>query len=123
MATPQVEYALPSSATQRDEPTTPVADKPPSEAETADTHVQSISHARRESTISEIQDPNAFKVVVLLASSGYRTSLSINRSFMEKMSIVEGDGFTIAQLKSAIWKDWPSGIYSFCRHWTCVNIV
>ena len=91
---------------------------PPQSAETA--HVaeeslpeptpQSPSHSGRESNISEI-DPNAFKITILLASSGYRTQISINRSFLEKSSIVEGDGFVISQLKNAIWKDWPSGIY------------
>lgn len=71
---------------------------------------QSPSHSGRESNISEI-DPNAFKITILLASSGYRTQISINRSFLEKSSIVEGDGFVISQLKNAIWKDWPSGVY------------
>jgi hypothetical protein len=72
--------------------------------------LHSPSHSGRESNISEI-DPNAFKITILLASSGYRTQISINRSFLEKSSIVEGDGFVISQLKNAIWKDWPSGIY------------
>jgi hypothetical protein len=67
-------------------------------------------HSQRESNISEI-DPNAFKITILLASSGYRTQISINRSILEKSSTVEGDGFLISQLKNAIWKNWPSGIY------------
>ena len=70
---------------------------------------QSPCHTPQESNISEI-DPNAFKITILLASSGYRTQISINRSFLEKSSTVEGDGFLISQLKNAIWKDWPSGI-------------
>lgn len=71
---------------------------------------QSPSHTARESNISEI-DPNAFKITILLASSGYRTQISINRSFLEKSSIVEADGFLVSQLKNAIWKDWPAGVY------------
>jgi len=55
-----------------------------------------------------VADPNAFKITILLASSGNRTQLSINRSFLEKASLVEGDGFLVSQLKNAIWKDWPS---------------
>lgn len=70
---------------------------------------QSPSRNRPELNISE-NDPNAFKVTILLASSGYRTQVSINRSFLEKSSIVGGDGFLVSQLKNAIWKDWPSGI-------------
>ena len=71
---------------------------------------QSPSRTRRESHISEI-DPNAFKVTILLASSGYRTQISVNRSFLEKASFGEGDEFLVSQLKNAIWKDWPSGTF------------
>jgi len=69
---------------------------------------QNPSRSRRESHISEI-DPNAFKIIILLASSGYRTQISVNRSFLEKASSVEGEEFLVSQLKTAIWKDWPSG--------------
>jgi hypothetical protein len=81
------------------------------EAEAAETPRQSLAHVRRESNISEI-DPNAFRVTILLASSGYRTQISVNRSFLEKASITEGEGFLISQLKNALWKDWPSGLYA-----------
>jgi hypothetical protein len=70
---------------------------------------QSPPRVRRESNIN-VADPHAFKITILLASSGNRTQLSINRSSLEKASLVEGDGFLISQLKNAIWKDWPSGI-------------
>jgi len=63
---------------------------------------------RRESRIAD-NDPSAYKITILLASSGYRTQISINRSFLEKASSVEAEGFLISQLKNAIWKDWPSG--------------
>lgn len=79
------------------------------EAEAAETPRQSLAHVRRESNISEI-DPNAFRVTILLASSGYRTQISVNRSFLEKASVNEGEGFLVSQLKNAIWKDWPSGM-------------
>jgi hypothetical protein len=79
------------------------------EAETAETPRQSLAHTRRESNISEI-DPNAFRITILLASSGYRTQISVNRSFLEKASVNEGDGFLVSQLKNAIWKDWPTGM-------------
>src|SRR5579859_814364 len=78
------------------------------EAEVAETPRQSLAHVRRESNISEI-DPNAFRITILLASSGYRTQISVNRSFLEKASVNEGEGFLVSQLKNAIWKDWPSG--------------
>jgi len=55
-------------------------------------------------------DPNAFRITILLASSGYKTRISVNRAFLEKASLHEGDGFPVGALKSAIWKDWPSGI-------------
>jgi hypothetical protein len=76
---------------------------------------QSPSDTQPESNISEI-DPNAFKITILLASSGYRTQISINRSFLEKSSTVEGDRFLISQLKNAIWKDWPSGVTKYNIH-------
>ena len=79
------------------------------EAEAAETPRQSLVHVRRESNVSEI-DPNAFRVTILLASSGYRTHVSVNRSFLEKASINEGEGCLVSQLKDAIWKDWPSGM-------------
>lgn len=85
-----------------------VTDTFATDRESAETPRQSIAHIRRESNISEI-DPNAFKITILLASSGYRTQISINRSFMEKASAVEGDSFLVSQLKNAIWKDWPTG--------------
>ena len=72
----------------------------------------SPSRTRRESNISET-DPNAFKITILLASSGYRTQITINRSFLEKSSTVDGDGFLVSQLKNALWKDWPAGILRF----------
>ena len=66
--------------------------------------------SRRESNITEI-DPNAFKITILSAASGYRTHISVNRELLEKAeSPVDGDGFLVGQLKNAIWKDWPSGI-------------
>ena len=74
-----------------------------------ETQAQSGSRIHRESTISD-SDPNAFKITILLASSGYRTHLIINRSFLEKASLIEGDAFSVNQLKIALWKDWPSGI-------------
>lgn len=92
--------------------TTTTAPPPPlsTEAIPVEEPPPSPSHIRRESNISEI-DPNAFKITILLASSGYRIHISVNRSFLEKTSSVEGDGFLVSQLKNAIWKDWPSGIY------------
>lgn len=68
------------------------------------------SPTHRQSSLCE-SDPKAFKITILLASSGYRTQISINRSFLEKESSVEGEGFLISQLKTAIWKDWPSGTH------------
>ena len=69
-----------------------------------------LSQASRESNIAEI-DPNAFKITILSAASGYRTQISVNRELLEKQSSpVDGDGFLVGQLKNAIWKDWPSGI-------------
>jgi hypothetical protein len=66
--------------------------------------------SRRESNITEI-DPNAFKITILSAASGYRTHISVNRELLEKAeSPVDGDGFLVGQLKNAIWKDWPSGM-------------
>jgi hypothetical protein len=85
-----------------------VTDTSPTERESSETPRQSIAHTRPESNISQI-DPNAFKITILLASSGYRTQVSINRSLMEKASAVEGDSFLVSQLKNAIWKDWPTG--------------
>jgi len=92
-----------------------VVDKRPSLESTpveAQPQPQSAKAARRESALTEV-DPNAFRITILLASSGYRTHISVNRSFLEKASSVDGDGFLISQLKTAIWKDWPSGISIF----------
>jgi len=97
-----------SSSQPATEPRQPVVAKSPSlEAESA-AQPETPTQARRESHISQV-DPNAFKITILLASSGYRTQISINQSFLEKASVVEGDGFLVSQLKTAIWKDWPSG--------------
>jgi hypothetical protein len=65
-----------------------------------------------ESTTITEPDPNAFKVTILLASSGYRTQISVNRSLLEKESSVEGEGFLVSQLKNVLWKDWPSGVFT-----------
>jgi hypothetical protein len=90
-----------------------VVDKRPSlESTPVETQPQSANAARRESALTEV-DPNAFRITILLASSGHRTHISVNRSFLEKASSVDGDGFLISQLKTAIWKDWPSGISNF----------
>ena len=76
-----------------EEPATPPSPSPPPAEST---------------TITEV-DPNAFKVIILLASSGYRTQISINRSLLEKESSVDREGFLVSQLKYVLWKDWPSG--------------
>jgi hypothetical protein len=124
MATATTASTILSSSTEPATTTTPIQTDvdnncPPPESEemayaTEESLIQptpqSPSHTTRESNISEI-DPNAFKITILLASSGYRTQISINRSFLEKSSIVEADGFLVSQLKNAIWKDWPSGVY------------
>jgi hypothetical protein len=66
-------------------------------------------------TIAE-PDPNAYRITILLASSGYRTQISVNRALLEKSAIHDGDGFLVSQLKNALWKDWPSGIPSLQNH-------
>jgi hypothetical protein len=66
------------------------------------------ANLRRTSTLAD-PDPNAFRITILLASSGYRSHISVNRAFLEKASLHEGEGFPVSVLKSAIWKDWPSG--------------
>jgi hypothetical protein len=55
------------------------------------------------------RDPNAYRITILLASSGYRTHISVNRSLLEKASLNDCDGFLVSQLKNALWKDWPAG--------------
>ena len=78
--------------------------------------------SRRESNITEI-DPNAFKITILSAASGYRTQISVNRELLEKAeSPVEGDGFLVSQLKNAVWKDWPSGITTLRCNRTCTEL-
>ena len=108
-------------------PTQEAVDKrPPLEPETSEESLPPppLSQAsRRESNITEI-DPNAFKITILSAASGYRTQISVNRELLEKAaSSVEGDGFLVSQLKNAIWKDWPSGIaLSVYRDSACTDL-
>ena len=92
---------------QSEEGTVPVTAAEPTQSDT-----ESQSRTRRESTIHK-PDPNAFKITILLASSGYRTHISINRAFLEKASLHEGDDFLVSQLKNALWKDWPAGMSPF----------
>jgi hypothetical protein len=79
--------------------------------------------SRGESNIIEI-DPNAFKITILSAASGYRRQISVNRELLEKAaSAVEGDGFLVSQLKNAIWTDWPSGItFTLYKDRTCTDL-
>ena len=116
MATTSVESRTLSPTEATAVASEPVVDKPasveaaPGGVEPGEAEPQSPSQSRQESNISE-PDPNAFKITILLASTGYKIQLSINRSFLEKASSVDADGFLISQLKTAIWKDWPSGIF------------
>src|SRR5271156_3833808 len=83
-----------------------------------------VSQASRgESNITEI-DPNAFKITILSAASGYRKQISVNRELLEKAaSSVEGDGFLVGQLKNAIWTDWPSGSTpALYKYRTCADL-
>lgn len=107
MAAETVDPPILSSPDPLTDPQTPVVDhnSPSLDLQTAQT---GPATTRRESRIAE-NDPSAYKITILLASSGYRTQISINRSFLEKASLVGGDGFLVGQLKNAIWKDWPSG--------------
>jgi hypothetical protein len=110
MATISIESPTLSSTEDAAVPSELAVDKPPSpETESGEAAPQSPSQTRQDSNISET-DPNAFKITILLASTGYKALLSINRSFLEKASSVDVDGFLVSQLKAAIWKDWPSGI-------------
>jgi hypothetical protein len=106
-----VSNTSPSIQTDVDKSDAPPSTPPLSSAEeipSAESPQSPSSAIRGESNINEI-DPNAFKITILLASSGYRTQISVNRSFLEKASSIEGDGFLVSQLKNAIWKDWPTG--------------
>jgi len=114
MTTPSVDETTLSSTAEPISipPTQEAVDKRPSlEPETSEESLPPppLSQAsRRESNITEI-DPNAFKITILSAASGYRTHISVNRELLEKAaSSVEGDGFLVSQLKNAIWRDWPS---------------
>ena len=117
MATALGESQTITSTDQVESQTTSSVEPPPTTADTMPTQSgpESPSLPRRQSSNVHDSDPNAFRITILLASSGYRTHISVNRAFLEKASLHEGDGFPVSALKTALWKDWPSGMSLF-RH-------